>query len=113
MKENNFEKILLTHQIVDYRNLYSIVAKKRALIPSFSIMVMGLNKDKLIFYKISTAYRLIKYKYEIKVDDIESMNIKNRRRDTVMELLVNKELKKYFVLEHNKDIYTIKKILKK
>ncbi len=113
MKKNNFEKDLLDNKIVDHRNLYVILVKKRSFIPSFSIMVMGLNKDELVFYKITTSYRLIKYVKSISLKNIEMLDINNKRSETILNIYLNKEKESYYVLEHNKDIYDIKKILKK
>ena len=113
MKQNNFEKILLDNKIVDNRNLYVILVKKRALIPSFSIMVMGLYKDKLVFYKISTSYKLIKYISTIEIKNIDLIDIYNKHKETIMNIYLNKDKKSYYILENNKDIYSIKKTIKK
>ena len=111
--KNNFKKELLDLKIVDHKELYCIVAKRRALIPSFSIMVMGLNKDKLVFYKISTSYKLIKYIESIELKDIDSMEIKSKSNESILDIEVNKNIKSYFVIEKTKDLYLIKKSIRK
>ena len=75
--KNNFKKVLLDSKVTDYRELYAIVAKRRTLIPSFSIMVMGLHKDKLVFYKVSTSYKLIKFIESIELKDINEFETLN------------------------------------
>ena len=111
--KNNFKKELLDLKIVDHKELYCIVAKRRALIPSFSIMVMGLNKDKLVFYKVSTSYKLIKYIESIDLKDIELLDIKVRGKETILNIHINKTIKSYFVYENIKELHLIKKSIKK
>ena len=111
--KNNFKKDLLDSKVIDYRELYSIVAKRRTLIPSFSIMVMGLNKDKLVFYKVSTSYKLIKYIDSIDLKDIDLLDIKVRGKETILNIHINKTIKSYFVYENIKELHLIKKSMKK
>ena len=111
--KNNFKKDLLDSKVVDYRELYCIVAKRRALIPSFSIMVLGLNKDKFVFYKVSTSYKLIKEIETIDINDIDAIEIKSKGHDTILNIVINKEVRSYFVIENIKDLYSIKKNIKK
>lgn len=111
--KNNFKKYLLDSKVVDYRELYCIVAKRRALIPSFSIMVLGLNKDQFVFHKVSTSYKLIKEIETIDIKDIDSLEIKPKGHDSILNIVINKEVKSYFVIENIKDLYSIKKNIKK
>jgi hypothetical protein len=111
--KNNFKKDLLDSKVVDYRELYCIVAKRRALIPSFSIMVLGLNKDKFVFYKVSTSYKLIKEIEKIDINDIDAIEIKSKGHDSILNMIINKEVRSYFVIENIKDLYSIKKNIKK
>ena len=111
--KNNFKKDLLDSKVVDYRELYCIVAKRRALIPSFSIMVLGLNKDKFVFYKVSTSYKLIKEIETIDINDIDAIEIKSKGHDSILNIVINKEVRSYFVIENIKDLYSIKKNIKK
>ena len=111
--KNRFKQDLLELKIVDYRELYAIVAKRGTFIPSFSILVMGLNKDKLVFYKVSTSYKLIKFIESIELKDIDSMDIKVRGKDSILTIEVNKVKKSYFVYENIKELHLIKKSIKK
>ena len=111
--KNNFKKDLLDSKVVDYRELYCIVAKRRAIIPSFSIMVLGLNKDKFVFYKVSTSYKLIKEVETIDIKDIDSIEIKSKGHDSILNILIGKEVRSYFVIENIKDLYSLKKNIKK
>lgn len=111
--KNNFKKVLLDSKVTDYRELYAIVAKRRTLIPSFSIMVMGLHKDKLVFYKVSTSYKLIKFIESIELKDINEFDIKTRGRETILNIYINKSIKSYFVYENIKELHLIKKSMKK
>lgn len=113
MKQNNFEKLLLDNKIIDYRNLYILVNKKNSFLPSLSILVMGLYKEKLVFFKVSTSYHLIKFIEEININEIDDINILNKRLDTIVSLTINKKIKSYYVVEHGKNLYSIKKLLKK
>ena len=111
--KTNFKKVLLDSKVTDYRELYAIVAKRRTLIPSFSILVMGLNKDRLIFYKVSTSYKLIKFIESIEIKDINLLDIKTKGKETILNIHINKNIKSYFVYENVKDLYLIKKGMKK
>ena len=113
MKKTNFEDLLLHNKIIDHRNLYVLVAKRRPIFPSLSILVMGLYKEKLVFFKISTSYRLIKFIEDIELKDINEFEIKTKTSNSILKIKVNKTMKNYDIVEHDKDVYSIKKILKK
>ena len=112
MKKTNFDELLLHNKIVDHRNLYVILSRKRLIIPSFSILVMGLYKEKLVFFKISTSYRLVKFVDEIPLKDIKEFIIKSKKIP-LLRIVTNNYLKQYDLIEHVKDIYSIEKLIKK
>ena len=110
-KQNKFEELLLHNKVVDHRNLYVILSRKRFIVPSFTIMVMGLYKEKLVFFKISTSYRLIKFIEDIEIKTIQEFNIKTKKVNPLLNIIINKKVYKYDLIENIKDIYSIKKII--
>lgn len=113
MKTNKFEELLLDNHIVDSRNLYVILVKKKLFFPSFKIMVMGLYKEHFVFHTISTSYKLKEHIIDIDVKTIQTIDVHKKSSELVLSLYLNKQRKDYLVLENQKNAYSIKKILKK
>lgn len=111
--KNNFNKLLLEHKIIDEREIYFVIVKKRDVFPSFKILVMGLNRDNLVIYQINTSYKLKSYIESINIKDIKMIDINNKRKDSVLNLYIFDKKKSYFILENVKNAHLLKKILKK